>query len=91
MIGDIKMTDKEIELKIEKLQEQLSYDTEGTLSCDSCLARKKYVWANDSLDCEVLHFSGFIDGKYNHHIHLCKDCINKNNIQLIDIKIKGKK
>ena len=70
--------------KITELEKGLSYDTNKSLKCDNCLERKRYDWDNHSEKCEVLHFSGYFQGKFNHHVHLCKDCIKILKVEMLN-------
>jgi len=48
-----------------------------TISCDKCDFITKEYAHND-----VYHYSGYINGKYSKHIHLCEDCVRESGINI---------
>ena len=55
------------------------------LQCDICKEQIEYIQDVSDINCEILHFSGWLNGKFNHHLHICKECIEKYEIQMVSI------
>lgn len=62
------------------------------LKCDMCSKKKKYEKNGEP---NIYHFTGWIHGEFNPHIHVCKKCSEKYEysyyfIHIPNVHIKGK-
>jgi len=57
-----------------------------SLRCDVCKGSFKYSEDVNDTEAEILHFSGILNGKFNHHMHICVSCVQMYEIRLIEVR-----
>ena len=61
------------------------------IQCDVCFKDKEYISDTSNKKTKILHIPGYIDRRFNHHIHICKKCFKKHKLNYIDIERRADK